>query len=221
MEEVRNQFRLDIYDDRLKIHRDSSSFVDFYEWYRRFMPEAQSLVSTVKRAIERKSERELSFVQTQFEFKINFSDFISTGRNPANRQTRNVDVLQTIIPAIPDSRGFTELSRQNFYRLDVNFSRLEEFNVAGISKSRNCWYILEAPFNEKGRFILLTAQLRNSSFDRLNESNERGGTVRSPFDDDFAGDYFIALDSFLKGSALETYMGRLLATWDFKTQRQL
>ena len=47
-----------------------------------------------------------------------------------------------------------------FYRLDLTLSRLEKF-LNG--KTRNAWYYLEAPFNENGRYLVLQAQLRNSS----------------------------------------------------------
>lgn len=221
MPESPDQFTLNVYDDRLTITRGSSSFADFYEWYRKFMPEAQTIEATIRRTIERSTSKQVNAVLTQHEFKMYFSDFMSIRRDQRTREARNVNVLENIIPYVPDVQGSIELSKQDFFRLDLTLSRLEEFCIKGSKKRRNCWYMLEAPFNERGRFLVLTAQMRNMSFHLLTESSDGGWPPMAPFDSDFGDDYFIALESFFKGRALEIFMNKLLGDWEFQTQRNL
>jgi hypothetical protein len=227
LKERRNGFSLTVYDDRITIARDSSSFEDFYRWYCDFMPQAGHADATIRRAIERRLNTQLILVETQYEFKFDFSDFTRTGQSlPGTGQSlpvrrRNVDVLEYLVPAVPTDAGRVELSKQDFYRLDISFSRLDEFIVDGRSRLRNCWYSLEAPFNENGRFIVFTAQLRNTSNESLSDTGADGRNLMIPFDADFADDYQLALVGFLRDRALEGFMGRLFETWDFSTQRDI
>lgn len=213
-------FVIRVYDDRFVISRESSSFRDFYAWYRLFMPTATQLEATVRQTVARKYEQSLDVTQTQFEFGFIFSDF--TKRDwPEKREPRNVDVLSPLIPMVPNQQGATELTRQDFPRLDLTVSRLERFAYADVEKWRNCWYMLEAPSNERSRFIVFTAQLRNVSAQKLGSSPEIDDTPMIPFDPDFSEDYALAICDFLKLRALDDFMDRLLSGWDFQTQRQL
>jgi hypothetical protein len=213
-------FALRIFDDRFVITRESSSLADFYSWYRLFMPSAAQLEATARQAVARVYGHPLEVTQTQFEFKFIFSDFTKDVWRE-RRDPRNVDVLSALIPNVANRSGPTELSKQDFTRLDLTFSRLERFAAGPTSKWRNCWYMLEAPSNERRRFIVFTAQLRNVASELVGES--AGGDEMSviAFDPDFADDHYLAMAEFLNKRALDDFMGRVLENWKFDTQRQL
>src|SRR5262249_42237144 len=141
--------------------RPDSDFENFYEWYRRVMPHAVQIESTIRRVIEHEANQRLEVVQTVYEFKINFGDFETRANVKGSPLRRNVDVLKAIIPSVPDQKGdMRELADQSFYRINLHLSRLERFQG---EKIRNAWYYLEAPFNENGRYLVLRALLRNAS----------------------------------------------------------
>lgn len=213
-------FKLSVFDDRIVVSRDSSTFSDFYDWYRLFMPEVRTIEATLRRTIESISSRKLEIVETVFRFKFNFSDFASRGNQ--RRPASNVDVLEGLIPTLPSHEGRQELSQQSHYRVDLTLSRLEEFLVGGRKRKRNCWYVLEAPFNELGRFLVFDAQVRNSSLKLLGDPDEEGdGPNMVPMDEDFGDEYAFVMSDYLRNRALEGFMGRILEHWDFATQRQL
>jgi hypothetical protein len=214
------KFAISVFDDRFVITREGSSFNDFYEWYLRLMPNAAQLEATVRQAAARSYGKPIEVTMTQFEFKFVFSDF-SKDRWSLTRLPRNVDVLSKILPTVPNRGGRTELSEQDFLRVDLTFSRLEQFETPNGAKSRNCWYALEAPSNERGRFLIFTAQLRNVSAETLDQSPPAARRGAIPFDPDFTDDYLLALTDFLPVRALDGFMGRLLEDWEFGTQRQL
>lgn len=213
-------FGLRIFDDRLVVSRESSSFRDFYEWYRLFMPNASQLEATVRQAVARKSGQPTAVTQTQFDFKLLFSDFRKENWLE-DRPPRNVDVLSEILPKVPNQSGLTELAQQEFMRLDLTLARLERFKAAAEEKWRSCWYQLEAPSNERSRFIVFTSQLRNVATEKIGDGAIDAERPTIPFDPDFSEDYYLAIVDFLKVRALENFMGRMLENWKFSTQRQL
>lgn len=200
--------------DRFEIRRSRSSFSDFYEWYSVVMPEAARIESTFRQIVQRASGHTLRPVQSKFEFVFHFSNFRKLleveGESP-----RNMDVLETIIQNIPGSgRTMTRPSEQDLYRLDLMISKRTVFS----GRTRNTWLGLEAPFNEGGRFIVFTAQLRNTAAEVLsgNEILKTEG-----FDLDFGSDYEVALMGFLRDEALESFAFQLLRNWKFETERHL
>lgn len=213
-------FAVRVFDDRFVITREPSSLRDFYEWYRLFMPNATQLEATVRQSVARVHGQPLEITQTLCEFKFIFSDFRKLHRRE-QRQPRNVDVLSAIIPTVPNPSGPTELSKQDFARLDLTLSRLEQFESGSGAKWRNCWYLLEAPSNERSRFIVFTAQLRNAASESSGESTRSGHSPVIPFDLDFSDEHAMAIVDFLKARALDDFMGTLLEDWSFSTQRRL
>jgi hypothetical protein len=158
----------------------------------------------------------LTLVQTQFEFTINFGDFKQSRKT--SERLRNVDVLQAFIKYIPDEQGdMREISKQYFYRLDLTLGRIETFEGG---KTRNAWYSVQAPANENGRYLVLTAQLRNASTEGPGSDSHKPVAI-VPFDPDYGEDYKIALMEFLRDRALEGFAGRLLENWGFVTTRTL
>ena len=128
-----------------------------------------------------------------------------------------MDVLGALIPRLPDPTGeLRELKDQQFFRVDLSVSRRESFS-GGVE--RNAWYIIEAPFNNVGKFIVLTAQFRNSSMEKFKDGGGIAGT--SGFDPDFGRDYSIAILEFLRDRALEQFMYQLLTNWHFDTEREI
>lgn len=207
-----------LYDDRFTLTRNDSDFDTFYEWYSRMMPHVGQVESTIRRIIEREGGQSLEVVQSQFEFEINFGDFETRANVAGTPRRRNVDVLRALIPALPDERGvMRELAEQNFIRLDLSLSRLEQFSNG---KVRNSWYVLEAPFNENGRYLVLRAQLRNTSTELPGTDSYKPADVLE-FDPDFSDDYRMALIEFLRDRALESYAKKFLETWNFSTPRQI
>lgn len=206
-----------LFDDRLSITRPDSSFENFYEWYRRIMPHAARIESTFRQIVENSSHRSMEVVQSQFEFTINFGDFLYTGtRGPA--EPRNVDILRALIPSLPDEQGeMRELTRHEFYRLDLTLARLERFKDG---KVRNAWYFMEAPFNENGRYLVFRCQLRNASTELPGTDRHKPADI-SVFDPDFSNDYRMALEEFLRDRALEGIAARLFETWKFDTPRRI
>lgn len=212
----RFQCTFSLFDDRFTIVRQDSEFDNFYEWYRRIMPQAVPIESTIRRVIEKEANQSLEVVQSQFDFRVNFGDFETRASVIGSPRRRNVDVLKALIPSLPDAQGdMREISDQNFYRLDLTLSRLEKF-LNG--KTRNAWYYLEAPFNENGRYLVLQAQLRNSSTELPGTDIRRPADVLE-FDRDFGDDYRTAINEFLRDRALEGFARKLLEAWDFKTPR--
>jgi hypothetical protein len=213
--------RFQFYDSSFVILRNSSSFADFYSWYCIIMPEALRLEMTFREIIARATGRTLRPVQSIYDFRFYFSDFKIPDelrrlrRLQPDRQSRNMDVLESIIREFPGPDKVVRLSDQDFYRIDLTVSRREMFE-GGIT--RNTWYFLEAPFNEGGRFIELTAQLRNTSAEILKDGEVLGV---SSFDPDFGHDYHIALIEFLRERVMERVMGQLLGNWEFETARGL
>lgn len=222
--EGRFHFQIDVFDDRIRISRSGSAFSDFYAWYRLFMPESSTIEAALRRHIESVSRRTLEIIETTYSFAFTFADFQSRGVKAGGRATpsrsRNVEVLSKVVSNIPETGGTRSLTELDFYRVDLTLSRLETFTTDSGERARNCWYILEAPFNETGRFLVFNAQLRNSSLESLAlEGDDSGSPVMMPFDDDFADDYRLALVDFLRDRALETFMAGLLQLWDFSTER--
>lgn len=213
------KFGITVFDDRFRITREGSSFHDFFEWYQRLMPNAAQLEATVRQAAARTYGQSIEVTHTNIDFRFIFSDFHKEGWRP-NRPPRNIDVLSKLVPAVPTRAGLTELSDQDFLRIDLKFSRIEKFATATGDKLRNCWYTLEAPSNERGRFLVFTAALRNVSGETI-EASSPGSSNPIPFDPDFTGDYLLAVTDFLIVRALGDFMGRVLEDWKFSTERQL
>jgi hypothetical protein len=212
----RFQCRFQLREDNFSIIRDSSDFSDFYTWYSVVMPEALRIETTLRQIIQRTTGGLLRPVQSQFEYAFNFSDFRDPLNDPdASFKPRNMDVLEEIIPQLPGPhRTMTRPADQQLYRLDLTLSKREILN----GKARNTWISVEAPFNEGGRFIVVTAQLRNTSAEVL-ERNEIVATAG--FDPNFGDDYRIALIDFLRNDALESFVWQLLRKWEFGTVRTL
>jgi hypothetical protein len=207
------------FDDRFVISRRASSFEDFYAWYRVVMPEALRIEMTFRQIVHRATQRSLRPVQAAYEFTFYFSDFkkpkLSRIADQPQREWRNMDVLEEIIRQLPGpNREMTKLTDQQLYRLDLTVSKRDFFGPV----SREVWYSLQAPFNEKGRFIVLKAQLRNTSAEILENGEVRETTG---FDPDFASDYRLAILDFLKDRALEGFVWQLLGDWEFSTERGL
>lgn len=214
-----SHFGIAVTGERFSIIRGPSSFRDFYDWYTAIMPHAARIERTLRRAIEKSAERRWDPVQTNHQFELNFCDFQSRSISPQHNRTRNVEVLSTLIPFLPEGTSLQPLSEQLFYRLDLTLSRLEEFGETQ-TKRRNAWYYLEAPFNEDGRFLVFRAQLRNTAIELLQKgAPDRAPTL--PFDGNFSDDYRLALEDFLRDRALEGFAARLLGNWDFNTQRRV
>lgn len=211
--------RFQFYPDRFEIYRQSSSFVDFYEWYSAIMPEAARIEMTLRQVVHHATQHSLRPVQTDYRFSILFSNFrrpegVRPDRNAPNRDLRNMDVLDGIISQLPTSRRIAESTDEQFYRVDLTLSKRELFHDV----ARNTWYIVEAPFNKKGRFIEFRPELRNASAEILKDGEVVG---MQPFDNDFSEDYRIAILDFLRDRALEDFAWQLLKGWDFDTERQL
>lgn len=199
------------FNDRFVIARSSSTFSDFYRWYCTVMPEARRVESTMRQIIERASGRSLRPVASWYEFSVDFSRFRHLSNDA--EESRNMDVLQEIIPNLPFGGSMVPLTDQQFYRLDLTLSKGETFG----DLLRNVWYTLSAPFNRNGRFIVFTAQLRNASIERLDGSEP--GMVA--FDEDYGSDYRMAIVEFFRDRALEGFMWQLLRSWNFETERNL
>lgn len=219
-------FAVAIFDDRFSIERQDSSAETFFAWYQRLMPQAHTIETTIRSVVERKTENTLQVTQTQFEFRIYFCDFFTNKpkqRDERSPRARNVDVLQRFLPYLPDNRGqMQELPHQDYYRIDLTFSRLERFKIAEHNeKLRSAWYMIEAPFNENGRYLVLTAQLRNSSTESPLSGTQRRGDEVTEFDPDVVDDYAMAIHSFFRDRALEGIMRRLFENWSFSTSRRL
>ena len=212
------QFSIRIYADRFVISRESSSLADFYAWYRLVMPNAAQLEATARQAVARKLGTPMDVTRSGFEFGFVFSDFTKVDWG-GDRPPRNVDVLSKLVGNVPNSRGSTELNRQDFMRIDLNFSRLERFRLGQTEKLRNCWYTLEAPSNERSRFLVFTAQMRNIGEDKVGGASGQYDSI--PFDPEFTDDYVFAVRDFLKERALDSFMFSLLEGWKFQAQRQL
>lgn len=207
-----------LFSDRFVIVRQDSEFDNFYEWYRRIMPQAVPIESTIRRVIEKEASQSLEVVQSQFDFRVYFGDFETRASVMGSPRRRNVDVLKALIPSLPDTQGtMREINDQNFYRLDLTLSRLEKFSN---DKTRNAWYYLEAPFNENGRYLVLRAQLRNASTELPGTDIKRPADVLE-FDHNFGDDYLTAINEFLRDRALEGFARKLLESWDFATPRSL
>jgi hypothetical protein len=209
------------FEDRFRIERGPSSFPEFYDWYRIVMPEALRIEMTLRQIIQRATMRPLRPVMSVHDFVFDFCRFRKPpgvqeleGEDGEEQYTRNMEVLEAIIPRLPDNREMTALTRQQFYRLDLTLSKRETFGDI----NRNAWYFIEAPFNQNGRFIVFTAQLRNAASEIL----EDGKVVETfPFDPDFGEDYRLALLDFLRDKALEGFVSQLLGGWRFETERNL
>ncbi|WP_328756597.1 hypothetical protein [Streptomyces sp. NBC_00271] len=211
----RHHCKFQIRDNRFEILRSSCSFSDFYSWYAVVMPEALRIEMTLRQIVQTATKSILTPVRSQYEFVFNFSNFRRRIEDPSEtRPPRNMDVLKSFIPHIPVGRTITDLAEQDLYRLDLTISRRETFG----DKARNTWVVVEAPFNENGRFIVLTAQLRNIAAEVLEEGSVAHTTG---FDADYGSDYRIALLDFLRDRVLEGFAWRLFNAWDFDTERQL
>jgi hypothetical protein len=200
-------------EDNFEIIRRSSSFADFYSWYTTVMPEALRIEMTLRQIIQRATGHTLRPVQSLYEFIFNFSDFRMP--NDPEARPRNMNVIEEIINSIPGpGKTMTRPSTQELYRLDLTISKREVFG----EKARNTWITVEAPFNQEGRFVVFTAQLRNAATEVLKHNKV---ISTSGFDPDFGSDYRIALIDFLRDSALEDFAYQLLRHWEFETEREL
>jgi hypothetical protein len=206
--------RFQFFQDRFSIERQSSSFKEFYDWYGQVMPAALRIEMTLRQIIQTATGKSLRPVQSAYDFVFDFCQFRKPRNAPNQEEYRNMDVLARIIPQFPDGKEMRSLPGQQFYRLDLAVSKQEDFG----GLSRNVWYYVEAPFNRNGRFIVFTAQLRNSSTEILEEGKVVG---TRPFDADFGSDYSLALLDFLRDSALEGFASELLKDWDFSTERNI
>lgn len=222
LEDDRFGFKIRLRENSFSVSRDPSGFENFYQWYRAIMPEISELELASRRHIERVTRRQIKPAQAQYHFRVLFSDFRSRANDRSGELMRNVDVLESLIPSLPAKDGNVELSKQEFFRLDLTMSRLDSLVTSeGDVASRNCWYKLEAPFNENGRFIVLTANMRNSSQESIKKSAPDSGELDvEPMDDNLAGDVDLAINQFFRDKALEEFMGRVLLHWDFGTQRR-
>lgn len=211
--------------DRFTIVRKSSSFEDFYNWYRLFMPHALGVETTLRKIVEDATSSTLRAVQSAFDFRINFADFhkpqvgraTSPAPDDAPPRMRNMAVLEEFIPSLPVNREKVSISQQQFYRLDLTLSKLQEFSG---QRHRNTWYHVEAPFNENGRYIVFRAEMRNASSEVLD--HDRGTVAETlAFDPNYGEDYYLALVEFLRDQALEGFLWKLFEHWNFDTERLL
>lgn len=222
LDDDRFGFSILLGEDKFVLTREPSSFRDFYMWYRTILPEVAEVELSNRRHFERVTKRNFKPVQAGYNFRAIFSDFRTRAHSRSRELLRNVDVLESLIPSLPATDGNVELSKQDFYRLDLTVSRLDSLTSgAGEPKSRNCWYKLEAPFNENGRFMILSAMMFNSSQESIKKTAASYSDPDiSAMDDDLAGDVELALVQFFREKALEEFMGRVLQHWDFNTQRR-
>ncbi|WP_338702110.1 hypothetical protein V2W30_32590 [Streptomyces sp. Q6] len=207
--------------DRFEIHRRPSSFADFYSWYLLFMAEAERIEATFRRTMENVANRPLRPARSQHTFVFYFSDFVRYDGGGGKPKIRNTEVLKEIVPNIPDSSGrMASPTALDLYRLDLTISKREKFKdpLRGTEKPRNTWITIEAPFNENGRFIVFTAQLRNTAAENLSESTIHG---TFGFDSDSSSDYRIALVDFLRDGVLDGFVKEMFRTCRFRTQRQM
>ncbi len=214
-------FQVHVTEEGFFITRTSSSLADFYDWYCRFMPHASRIEATIRRATEAAAERAIHSTKVVVRFEFCFTDFKHANDEPDAEHRRNVEVLQDLIPALPNEHGErTPLSSQNFMRLDLKQSRVETFCVSGQERLRNSWYILEAPSNDRGRYISFVAELQNASIEAP-RSIAAHPVERGAFDDDTRDEYRTAIIDFLRDRAFEGVVVDLFKNWQFRSCRSM
>ncbi|MEO1244603.1 MAG: hypothetical protein AAFX56_02870, partial [Pseudomonadota bacterium] len=168
----RYRFHIDIAANRFSINRFDSSFDGFLEWYRRFMPSAGSLFEAFSQEVKENLQRTVVATQTVFKFKFLLCEF-RQGTEPK----KNIDVLNQAIGAIhlfsPVDAEDGHKPSPELYRLDLTISKKEV--VAG--KVRNGWYLIEAPANESGRFLVAEFQLRGDDIEEFDSEGRHESTI--------------------------------------------
>jgi len=205
------EFTLDISSNRFTLRRQPSSLPHFIEWYLAFMPNIKTIFESFRNEIQTITGQPVTPVQTDFQFNFILTRFSRPGWE--NRSQRNLEVLQGLIPELPDSSGASlKLADHPLYRIDLELSKREAIS----GKVRNTWYKVEAPFNDGGKMLECTFTLRSQAAEQLID-----GIGTLSYDIESIDDHDLALMGFLKERALEGLLGSLLTNWNFTSVTSL
>lgn len=214
-------FQVHVSEEGFFITKNDCSLRNFYDWYCRFMPHASRIEATIRRAAEAAAERAIHSTRVVVRFEFCFTDFRHANDDDGAERRRNVEVLQDLIPALPNEHGErAPLSSQSFMRLDIKQSRVESFWISDQQRPRNYWYILEAPSNDRGRYISFAAEIQNMSIERPH-SMALAPVGRTAFEDDTRDEYRIGILDFLRDRALEGFVADLFKNWQFRSCRSM
>ena len=200
-------FQVRVDNEAFEIKRAASSMRHFVDWYLAMMGGATRVYSSFQKELQEITGYRINPTSTRFVFEFWLTGFRRAGEQTARR---NVEVLQSLLPEFPAPDGTSKsLTDQDFFRVDLQVSR--QIVVAG--KRRNGWYSLEAPFDDDGRDLAVTLELRGTSQPELN-----GGAVGEVkgFDDDALNDHAIALKEFLRDHAANEFLATVLKDWEFE-----
>lgn len=198
----------------MAISRSASSFEAFHNWYIKFMPHAQKLAAAFQQIIRSATGHTMTPTSIRHTFMLILTHF---ARAKGGERIRNTEALESIGLMIPndDEKGNLQpIGTQQLYRVDISISRMLE--LAG--KRREAWLKLEAPFNEGGKHVVLTAQMRNATIHVLRDSSI---TEVLPIDPDSAGDFRIAIEDFLRDFVFNKFLKNSFPGVTYESRRDL
>jgi hypothetical protein len=205
-------------DGDLNLLRRGSSFARFYEWYRRFMPSLESLVSRVLQGIleevtmGRPSGQSFSPVlrpvRAQYRFRFIAYDFV---RPPSDVVVRNSEVMTRLVQSLPGASGHLEgvsaSAFEEFGRMDVNLNRWSPHPMGYCREV----YAVEAPGNRGYSSVWF-------EFSYIGESREDAAGERTAFDPSlFLSRVDVPIDQFLRQRAIEAFVQDFTEGFVFQT----
>lgn len=193
------------------IKRNGSSFTNFHDWYRSFMPSAQGVITNAVTILSDLAGRKIYPLRASHRFKFLIYDIRSSN---TLEPVRNSEIVQKLLKAFPDDSGrLAEPEKspevlRSLGRLDINLTKW--------IKPENDWrrltYSVEAPGNLNYSTLWFTFEYIGESYTSPETSE------REAFNSDvFLTEHSQAYISFLRDNAIQGFMTGLLSGYQFKS----
>jgi hypothetical protein len=194
------------------IRRRGCRFPNFHDWYKAFMPSAQSVINNAVTILSAETGRSILPLRASHRFKFLIYDIRST---ETDDKVRNTEIVQKLLKVFPDDSGhladpITEPEvLASMGRLDVNLIRW----IGSKDNRRRLRFSVEAPGNLNYSTLWFTFEYAGESYTSPDEYN-----LREAFNPDvFLTEHSQAYVSFLRDGAINKFMEGLLRGYNFKS----
>jgi hypothetical protein len=194
------------------IKRRGSTFANFHDWYKAFMPSAQSVVANAVTILSDETGRTINPLRASHRFKFLIYDIRSS--NDRSKLVRNSEIVQKLLRVFPDEFGRPAEPEKSpevlssLGRLDINLTRW----IGDEDNRRRLRFSVEAPGNLGYSTLWFTFEYIGESYTSP-ETNQR-----EAFNPDvFLTEHSQAYTAFLRDSAINGFMTWLLNGYDFKS----
>jgi len=190
------------------IQRSGSRFNNFHDWYRAFMPSAQGVLTKVSTILTEELHRKIDVLRASYQFDFIIHDMYLES---TDQKVRNSEIMRKLLKGFPDEQGSITDSpdiTDSLGRMDVNLNRW----IGSEGNRRRLMYNVQAPGNMNYSSLWFTFAFMGESFTDP-ETNTREAFNSSAF----LSEYDAAYSSFLRDSAINSFLEWLMRGYRFKS----